>query len=71
MLVNTGLGNLTPPVAPLLYLAGRIGGNLPLNEYLGPAIRFMIFAYLPVIFLVTFVPEISLTLPRLIGFPVE
>lgn len=64
--VTIGLGNVTPPVAPMLYLAGRVAGNLPLGEYLGPATRFMIFGHLPVIILVTYIPALSTTLPHLI-----
>jgi hypothetical protein len=29
---NLSLGNITPPCAPMLYLAGLIGGNLPLKR---------------------------------------
>jgi C4-dicarboxylate transporter DctM subunit len=59
---NLSLGNVTPPCAPMLYLAGMVGGNLPLNEYVKPAGIFMIFGALPVILLVTYVPEFALIL---------
>jgi C4-dicarboxylate transporter DctM subunit len=59
---NLSLGNITPPCAPMLYLAGMIGGNLPLNEYVKPAAYFMIFGALPVIMAVTYVPEFALVL---------
>jgi C4-dicarboxylate transporter DctM subunit len=59
---NLSLGNITPPCAPMLYLAGLIGGNLPLNAYVKPASYFMIFGALPVIFLVTYVPPFALVL---------
>ena len=62
---NLSLGNITPPCAPMLYLAGLIGGNLPLNEYVKPASYFMIFGALPVILLVTYVPEFALVLVNL------
>jgi tripartite ATP-independent transporter DctM subunit len=62
---NLSLGNITPPCAPLLYLAGLIGGNLPLNEYVKPASYFMIFGALPVILAVTYVPEFALVLVNL------
>ncbi|TRZ96341.1 MAG: TRAP transporter large permease [Dehalococcoidia bacterium] len=62
--VNIGLGNVTPPVAPLLYIAGRIG-EVPFNEYIKPALVFMIFGHLPVVILTTYFPALSLTLPRL------
>ena len=59
---NLSLGNITPPCAPMLYLAGLIGGNIPLNEYVKPASYFMIFGALPVILAVTYVPEFALVL---------
>jgi C4-dicarboxylate transporter DctM subunit len=62
---NLSLGNITPPCAPLLYLAGLIGGNLPLNEYVKPASYFMIFGALPVILAVTYIPEFALVLVNL------
>lgn len=62
---NLALGNITPPCAPMLYLAGLIGGNLPLNEYVKPASYFMIFGALPVILAVTYVPEFALVLVKL------
>ncbi|MBW2077204.1 MAG: TRAP transporter large permease [Deltaproteobacteria bacterium] len=62
---NLSLGNITPPCAPMLYLAGLIGGNLPLNEYVKPASYFMIFGALPVILAVTYVPEFALVLVNL------
>jgi C4-dicarboxylate transporter, DctM subunit len=59
---NLSLGNITPPCAPMLYLAGLIGGNLPLNAYVKPAAVFMIIGALPVILLVTYVPAFALVL---------
>jgi len=59
---NLSLGNITPPCAPMLYLAGLIGGNVPLHEYIKPATYFMIFGALPVILAVTYIPEFALVL---------
>jgi TRAP-type C4-dicarboxylate transport system permease large subunit len=64
--MNLGLGNITPPCAPMLYLAGRIGGNLPLGEYIKPASIFMIIGALPAIIVVTYVPDVALFLVNLI-----
>ena len=63
---NLALGNVTPPCAPMLYLAGMIGGNLPLSQYVKPAAYFMVFGALPVILLVTYVPEFALVLVNLL-----
>jgi len=62
---NLSLGNISPPCAPMLYLAGRIGGNLPLNEYVKPATAFMVFGAIPVILAVTYIPEFALVLVNL------
>jgi C4-dicarboxylate transporter, DctM subunit len=62
---NLSLGNITPPCAPMLYLAGLIGGNLPLNEYAKPAAVFMLLGAVPVILAVTYVPAFALVLVRL------
>jgi tripartite ATP-independent transporter DctM subunit len=62
---NLGLGNKTPPTAPILYLAGRIG-NCRINELLKPAVTFMTTCSLPVVLLVTYFPFLSLWLPSLL-----
>ena len=63
--VNIGMGNVTPPTAPLLYLAGSIG-DVKFSEMLGPTLRMITFAWLPTLAIVTYVPEVSLFLPRLL-----
>jgi TRAP-type C4-dicarboxylate transport system permease large subunit len=60
-----GMGNVTPPCAPILYLAARIG-NVPFNEYIKPTLILMFCAQLPVVLLVTYIPELALWLPRLV-----
>ncbi|GHT00249.1 C4-dicarboxylate ABC transporter permease [Synergistales bacterium] len=62
---NLGLGNVTPPCAPILYLGGRIG-NVPINEYIKPAMVFMVVGHIPVILITTYFPELCLWLPRLV-----
>ncbi|SDY14763.1 TRAP transporter, DctM subunit [Acetomicrobium thermoterrenum DSM 13490] len=62
---NLGLGNVTPPTAPILYLGGRIG-KVQFNEYIPTALVFMILGNLPIIILTTYVPWFSMFLPRLI-----
>lgn len=63
--VNLGMGNVTPPTAPLLYLAGRIGGA-PVNEMMKPTMYLILFAWIPTLLLTTYVPQIALYLPRVI-----
>ena len=62
---NLGLGNVTPPTAPILYLAGRIG-KCKFNELITPAVIFMVFGALPVVLLTTYFPFLSLWLPHLL-----
>lgn len=63
--VNLGMGNVTPPTAPLLYLSGRISGA-QVNEMLKPTMYLILFAWLPTLLLTTYVPEVSLGLVNLL-----
>lgn len=63
--VNLGMGNITPPTAPLLYLAARVG-NTPVTAIMRPTIYYIIFAWLPTLFITIFIPEVSLYLPNLL-----
>ena len=62
--VNLGMGLITPPVAPLLYLGGTVGGNLELKDYYKVPMCSLLFAYLPVVLLTTYVPALSMTIPK-------
>jgi len=61
------IGANSPPVAPCLYMACRIG-KVSIHEAAGTAIRMLFSVGLPVLLLVSFVPELSLWLPRVLGF---
>jgi C4-dicarboxylate transporter DctM subunit len=63
--VNLGMGNITPPTAPLLYLGCRVT-DVPVNKVIWPTVLFIVFAWLPTLMITTFVPEISLWLPNLV-----
>jgi len=63
--VNLGMGNITPPAAPLLYLGGRVG-NAPINEMLMPTVWMLLFGWLPTLALTTYVPALATFLPNLI-----
>lgn len=65
--VNLGLGCVTPPTAPFLYLGSRIG-NAPINEMMKPTGWLILFAWLPALAITTLFPELSLWLPRMFGF---
>lgn len=61
--VNLGMGNITPPTAPLLYLGTRVTG-VSVQAMMKPTLAFLLLAWLPTLMLVTFIPEISLFLPE-------
>ncbi|NVO55015.1 TRAP transporter large permease [Rhodobacteraceae bacterium B1Z28] len=63
---NLGLGNISPPCAPLLYMAGGVTKQ-PLSTYVDPTMKFLVFGHLPMVFIVTFIPPVALFLPSLLG----
>ncbi|MCI6639371.1 MAG: TRAP transporter large permease [Pygmaiobacter massiliensis] len=63
--VNIGMGNITPPSAPFLYLSARIF-KTDASKVMKPVLYMLLFGYLPVLILVTYVPAVSLWLPKLI-----
>ena len=63
--VNTGLGNITPPCAPMLYLGGRLN-NSPINETLKPTLWMILFAWLPTLAITTYIPQLSMWLPHVV-----
>ncbi len=65
--VNLGLGCVTPPCAPFLYLGSRVGGA-PINEMLKPTMWLIIFAWIPTLLITTYVPQVALFLPTMFGY---
>lgn len=65
--VNIGMGNVTPPTAPLLYLSGRVSGS-QVKNMLFPTIMLIIFAWLPTLIITTYFPGFAEFLPRLLGY---
>ncbi|WP_240374026.1 TRAP transporter large permease [Bacillus piscicola] len=63
--VNLGMGNVTPPTAPLVYLSGRIS-KAPINQMLSPTLIMIIFGWIPTLIVTTLIPELSLYLPSLL-----
>ena len=63
--VNLGLGNITPPCAPLLYLSSSIS-KTPINDMLRPTCTFILFGWLPILAVTTYIPALSMWLPRMI-----
>ena len=65
--VNIGMGNITPPTAPLLYLSGRVTGA-QVKEMLKPTLIFIALAWTPVLLITTYIPIFSTFLPGLFGY---
>ncbi|MEO1020733.1 MAG: TRAP transporter large permease, partial [Pseudomonadota bacterium] len=66
MTMNVMIGLLTPPYGLALYLGSAVSG-VPLGKIVSASLPFLA-ASLMVLLLVTYIPEISLTLPRYFGF---
>lgn len=60
------IGANNPPVAPILYMACRIG-KVSIHHAITPALQMIFFVALPIMIAVTFVPALSLALPRMLG----
>src|SRR5690554_5413728 len=60
------IGANSPPVAPILYMACRIG-RVPIHETIGPVMALLTFVALPVMLVTTFWPTLSLFFPKLFG----
>jgi len=67
--VNTGLGCITPPAAPVLYLGGRLG-KAPINEMMAPTLWIILLAWVPTLLITSYFPQFALLLPHyLLGTP--
>lgn len=64
--VNMGMATLTPPSAPSIYTCSRIC-DCNVGEMLKPDFILLAFAWIPTLVLTTFIPELSLFIPRLMG----
>ena len=65
--VNIGMGNITPPTAPLLYLSGRITGS-QVKNMLKPTLILILCAWLPTLIITTYWSGFAEFLPRLLGY---
>ncbi len=65
LVTNIGMGNVTPPTAPFLYMASGMAG-VNAAKVMKPVILIILFAYFPTLLLTTFIPELSTWLPNLI-----
>ena len=65
MVVNIGMGNVTPPTAPILYMASGMAG-ISAAKAIKPVLIIIACAYIPTLLLTTFIPELSTWLPGLV-----
>lgn len=61
------IGANSPPMAPILFMACRVG-SVGMSDVLKPALYFMAFAAFPVMLVTTYWAPLALFLPRLFGF---
>ena len=64
--IASAVGHITPPVGLCLFVGMSISG-LPMERLLRPLVPFLV-AIIAVLFVVAFVPQITLWLPTLFGF---
>ncbi|ELY8180386.1 TRAP transporter large permease [Salmonella enterica] len=65
MIYNLAIGTITPPVGSGLYVGASVG-KVKVEEVIKPLLPFY-GAIIGVLLLITYIPEISLFLPRLLG----
>ena len=65
LIFNMGIGNMTPPVGSVLFIGCGVG-KVNIEDVVKPLMPFFI-ALILALMLVTFIPEISLIIPRLCG----
>ena len=65
MFVAVGVGTITPPMAMNIFITGK-ACNVSVREMMSPLWPFLVFAAIPVLLAVTYIPELSLWLPRLV-----
>ena len=63
--VNLGMGLVTPPCAPMLFLGAQVA-RAPANEAFKPTMQYILFAWLPTLALTVCIPQLSLWLPHLV-----
>ena len=66
MIVNLTIGLITPPVGVVLYATSNVG-KLKFEQVVKSTMPLILLAVV-ILLLVTFIPELSLFLPRLLGF---
>ena len=63
MIVNLGLGCITPPCASVLFMGARVGKS-SLTKMLPSTYSLILFVWLPMLAILTLFPNVALWLPR-------
>jgi tripartite ATP-independent transporter DctM subunit len=63
--VNLGIALITPPTAPCLYFGAKVM-KMDIVSMLPTTWRLLLFAWLPTLVITTYIPEVSLWLPRMV-----
>jgi TRAP-type C4-dicarboxylate transport system permease large subunit len=61
------IGANSPPMAPILFMACRVG-KVGMVDTLRPALSLMAFVAFPVMLVTTYWPPLALFLPKLLGY---
>ena len=62
--VNLGMGNITPPTAPFIYISSQLAG-VNSARTIRHSLVLILFAYVPTLALTTYVPVVATFLPNL------
>lgn len=65
IVVNVGLGVVTPPYAISIFVGSKLSG-VPYAQLVKPMLIFLFVVGLPVLFLTTYIPALSLWLPTVV-----
>ena len=65
VVLNCGIGMVTPPFAASLFVGSRVAG-VPIHQLARPAMLFVFLGAIPVLFLTTYIPQLSTWLPTLV-----
>jgi len=65
MVLNCGIGLLTPPVGAVLFIGSAVG-KTPMEKVVKATLPFYLCMIITLL-LITFIPDISLLIPKLLG----
>jgi TRAP-type C4-dicarboxylate transport system permease large subunit len=65
IVVNVGLGVVTPPYAISIFVGSKLSG-VPYDQLVKPMMIYLLVVGLPVLFLTTYIPLLSCWLPTMI-----